>query len=146
MSIGTILKELYENTIYVSSDKLLEIINDLNNNFSALAQSRLMGAFMRNIQFQSTNHKRFENGIQLTHDFVPRIIQLQYSDNGLRLTIRILPTLSPKSATFQRDSNNTLYYIGDDTDYRFEVETKANNEINRVSVIRTDRNLELKYF
>jgi len=101
---------------------------------------------MKTIQFQSTNHKRYENGIQITHDFVPRIIQLQYSDNGLRLTICVIPTLSPKGATFQRDINSTLYYIGDDTDFRFEVETSTNNEIKRVSVIRTDRNLELKYY
>jgi hypothetical protein len=101
---------------------------------------------MQIIQFQLTNHKRFENGTQLTHDFVPRIIQLQYSDNGLRLTISVMPTLTPKGATFQKDINNTLYYIGDDTDFRFEVETVDNNEIKRVSVIRIDRNLELKYF
>jgi hypothetical protein len=101
---------------------------------------------MKTIQFQSTNHKRYENGVQLTHDFVPRLIDLKYSDNGLRLTISILPTLSPKTATFQKDSNNTLFYTGDDTDFKFEVQTKSNNEIKRISVIRTDRNLELKYY
>ena len=101
---------------------------------------------MQTIQFQSTNHKRYENGVQLTHDFVPRLIQLQYSNNGLRLTISVMPTLSPKGATFQKDINNTLCYIGDDTDFHFEVETGTNNEIKRVSVIRTDRNLELKYY
>lgn len=100
---------------------------------------------MPTIQFQSTNHKRYENGVQLTHDFVPRIIQLQYSDNGLRLVISIIPTLSPKGATFQKDINSTLFYVGDDNDYRFEVETGYNNQIKRVSVIRVDRNLELKF-
>lgn len=101
---------------------------------------------MPTIQFQSTNHKRYENGVQLTQDFVPRLIQLQYSDNGLRLVISVIPTLSPKGATFQKDINNTLFYIGDDTDYRFEVETGYNNETKRVSVIRVDRNLELRFF
>jgi hypothetical protein len=101
---------------------------------------------MPTIQFQSTNHKRFENGIQLTHDFVPRIILLDYAPNGLKLTISIVPTLSPKTATFQRDANNILYYKGDDPDYRFEIETGYNNETKRVSVIRVDRNLELKFF
>jgi hypothetical protein len=101
---------------------------------------------MPTIQFQSSNHKRFENGVQLTHDFVPRIILLDYSPNGLRLTISIIPTLSPKSATFQRDANNVLFYKGDDPDYRFEVETGYGNVTTRVSVIRTDRNLELKFF
>lgn len=100
---------------------------------------------MPTIQFHSTNHKRFENGRQLSHDFVSRIIQLQYSDNGLKLVISIIPTLSPKGATFQKDVGDTLFYIGDDKDYRFEVETKKNNEIKRVSVIRVDRNLELMF-
>lgn len=100
---------------------------------------------MPTIQFLSSNHQRFENGVQLTHDFVPRIILLDYSPNGLRLTISIVPTLSPKSAVFQRDVNNVLYYKGDDPDYRFEVETGSNNAIKRVSVIRVDRNLELKF-
>lgn len=98
------------------------------------------------IQFNSTNHKRYENGIQQTHDFVSRLIQLDYSSNGKSLTISIVPTLTPKSAKFYKDSNNVLYYIGDDTDYEFEVETDAFNEIKRVSVIRTDRNLELRFF
>ena len=101
---------------------------------------------MPTIQFQSTNHKRFENGIQLKHDFVPRIILLEYSPSGLKLTISIVPTLSPKSASFQRDANNILFYEGDDPDYRFEVETGSNNETKRVSVIRVDRNLELKFY
>ena len=84
--------------------------------------------------------------MQLTHDFVPRTILLQYSDNGLRLNISVIHTLSPKGATFLKDVNNTLYYSGDDVDYRFEVETGYNNEVKRVSVIRVDRNLELRYF
>ncbi len=71
---------------------------------------------------------------------------MDYSLNGLKLTLSIVPTLSPKSATFQRDANNILYYTGDDPDYRFEIETGNNNETKRVSIIRVDRNLELRFF
>lgn len=103
---------------------------------------------MQTSQFQSTNHKRYENGIQLTHDFVPRLIQLQYSDDAVRVIISVIPTLSPKGATFQKYNhiNNVATYVGDDPDFRFEVEADSNSVIKRVSVIRTDRNLELKYF
>ena len=71
---------------------------------------------------------------------------MQYSDDGLGLTINIVPTLTPKSATFQRDVNSTLYYKGDDPGYLFEVETGYGNQVKRASVIITDRNLELRFF
>lgn len=100
---------------------------------------------MPTIHFQSTNHKRFENGIQVSHDFVPRYIQLDYSPNGAMLTISIMPTLSPKQAFFAGDNGSVLVYNGIDPDYRFEVETKQDNTIRRVSVFRLDRNLELKF-
>lgn len=100
---------------------------------------------MPTIRFQSSNHKRFENGIQVSHDYVPRLIQLDYSPNGAVLTISIVSSLSPKQAIFAKDSGNVLTYNGIDPDYRFEVETKADNTIKRVSVIRLDRNLELKF-
>lgn len=101
---------------------------------------------MPTINFQSTNHKRYENGVCVSHDFVPRYIKLDYSSNGALLTISVLPTLSPKQAVFAGDDGSILIYKGIDPDYRFEVETKADNTIYRVSVFRLDRNLELRYF
>ena len=98
------------------------------------------------IYFQSSNHKRLQNGVQVSHDFVPRHIKLDYSANGMQVYVSITPTLSAKLATFQHDLNSTLVYVGEDRDYRFEIETKPNNEIKRVSVIRVDRNIELIYF
>lgn len=92
------------------------------------------------------SHKRIENGRIVSHDFVQRIAKLDYDMTGRRLTISILPTLSPKSATLVRDFNNTLYYVGDDPNFRFEIETwPDNNTIKRLSVTRTDRNLEIQY-
>lgn len=92
------------------------------------------------------SHKRIQNGLVVSHDFVPRRANLEYDFTGRRLTITIIPTLSPKTATLYRDSNNVLYYRGDDPNYRFEIETwPDNNTIKRLSVIREDRNLEIRY-
>ena len=95
--------------------------------------------FMPTIHFQSSNHKRLERGMQVSHDFVPRFIQLEYSPNGALLTISILPTLSPKQAMLVNDNGSVLTYEGLDPDYRFEIETKVDNTIHRVSI-------ELRYF
>ncbi len=90
---------------------------------------------------------RFENGIMVSHDFVPRYITLKYDDFGRRMTISIAPSLSEKVSIAYKDSDNVLYYRGVDPDYRFEVETwPDNNTVRRVSVIRVDRNLEIRYF
>ena len=47
---------------------------------------------------------------------------------------------------FLEDNGSVLVYRGLDPDYRFEVETKTDNTIRRVSIFRLDRNLELRYF
>lgn len=94
--------------------------------------------------FQS--HKRIENGIEVSHDYVLRQANLVYDFTGRRLTISIIPTLTPKNATLYKDEGNILYYVGDDPDYRFEIETwPDNNTIKRLSVKRLDRNLEIQY-
>lgn len=98
------------------------------------------------LTFQSSNHKRIENRMQMSHDYVPRLVILDYTNNGHTVEVSVIPSLTPKLARLIRDVNNVLYYEGADPDYRFEVETDSRNEIIRVSVIRTDRNLELKYF
>jgi hypothetical protein len=97
------------------------------------------------LTFQSINHKRFENKVQISHDYVPRLVILDYTNNGHTVNVSVAPTLTPKEARLIRDVNNVLYYQGIDPDYRFEVETNNINQLIRVSVIRTDRNLELRY-
>ncbi len=81
----------------------------------------------------------------MSHDYVPRLIILDYTNNGHTVNVSVAPTLTPKEARLIKDINNVLYYQGTDKDYRFEVETDNRNELIRVSVFRTDKNLELKY-
>ena len=101
---------------------------------------------MSTITHVFNSHKRIESGRVVSHDFVPRMANLQYDFTVRRVLISIIPTLSPKYATLYKDTGNVLYYRGDDPDYRFELETwPDNNTIKRLSVIREDCNLEIQY-
>lgn len=92
------------------------------------------------------SHKRIQNGIIISHDYVQRTAVLEYDFTGRNVTISIIPTLSPKLATLYSDSGQVLCYIGADPDFRFEIETwPDNNTIKRLSVIRKDKNLEIQY-
>jgi len=92
------------------------------------------------------SHKRIERGQVVSHDFVPRRANLEYDWSGNNVVISILPTLSPKRARLVKDDGTTLYYKGDDPDYRFEVECWAdNNTIKRLSVFRVDTGVEYQY-
>ena len=101
---------------------------------------------MSTITHVFNSHKRIESGRVVSHDFVPRMANLQYDFTGRRVLISIIPTLSPKYATLYKDTGNVHYYRGDDPDYRFELETwPDNNTIKRLSVIREEFNLEIQY-
>lgn len=92
------------------------------------------------------SHKRIENGVVVSHDFVPRRANLEYDVTGNKVVISILPTLSPKCARLVKDDGTTLYYKGEDSDYRFEVECWTdNNTIKRLSVFRDDTGVEYQY-
>lgn len=92
------------------------------------------------------SHKRIQNGVVMSHDYVQRRAILEYDFTGMNVVISIMPTLSPKSAYLVKDENNILYYQGTDPDYRFELETwRDNNTIKRLSVFRDDINLEIQY-
>ena len=82
---------------------------------------------MSTITHVFNSHKRIESGRVVSHDFVPRMANLQYDFTGRRVLISIIPTLSPKYATLYKDTGNVLYYRGDDPDYRFELETWTDN-------------------
>lgn len=101
---------------------------------------------MPTITFYSYHHTRIESGRVVSNDSAYRLIVLNYSNFGRRLKISIQPTLSPKMATCISDSNSVLTYVGDDRDFRFEIETKPDNTIKRVSLFRLDKNLELRYY
>ena len=92
------------------------------------------------------SHKRFENGIQVSHDHVPRRANLEYNAEGSSVIISIIPTLSPKRAYLVKQEFFTLYYRGEDSIYRFEVECWPDNgTIKRLSVFRDDMGVEIQY-
>lgn len=92
------------------------------------------------------SHKRFENGRLVSYDHVPRRANLEYDFTGSSVIISIIPTLSPKRAYLVRQDNFTLYYRGEDPDYRFEVECwQDNGTIKRMSVFRDDMGVEIQY-
>ena len=103
------------------------------------------------ITFCSSRHQRIEN-ISSSHplekeiSYAQRMIKLNYTNLGKTLTIEIYPTLTPKKATLISDKNDVLTYIGADPDYIFKIETKKDNTIKQISLIRKDKDLELRYF
>ena len=85
------------------------------------------------------SHKRIERGHVVSHDFVARYANLSYDATGNQVVISIIPTLSPKRAYLIKQDFFTLYYKGEDPDYRFEVECWPDNgTIKRLSVFRDD--------
>lgn len=92
------------------------------------------------------SHKRIEHGQMVSHDYVPRRANLQYDFTGDNVEITIVPTLSAKRARLVNQVGFTLYYIGEDPDYRFEVECWPDNgTIKRLSVFRDDIGVEYQY-
>ena len=95
---------------------------------------------MIKVYCSSPSHKRYENGIFVEESHVQRNIILDYSLDGNTVEISIMPTLSPKKASFVKDSGNTLYYKGYDSDYEFELHTNYNNQVDILRLHRLDKN------
>ena len=96
--------------------------------------------------FNSTNHKRFENGREVSHDYVPRLIKMEYiTPDKTGMMFSIFPTLTPKPAKRISDTGTTQTFVGMDSDYKFVIQ-RAGNQIVRISLFRLDRTLELQYF
>lgn len=92
------------------------------------------------------SHKRIEFGQVVSHDFVPRRVNFQYDFTGNNVIITIIPTLSAKRAHLVKQVGFTLYYVGEDPDYRFELECwQDNGTIKRLSVFREDTGVEYRY-
>ena len=92
------------------------------------------------------SHKRFEHGIEVSHDFVTRRANFEYDFSGNNVVISIMPTLSAKRARLTRQDGFTLYYQGEDPDYRFVLEwCPDNGTIKRLSVFRDDIGVEYRY-
>ncbi len=92
------------------------------------------------------SHKRIQNGIEVSHDFVPRRANLDYNEMGDSVIISIIPTLSSKRAYLVRQDSFTLYYNCEDSRFRFEIECWPDNgTIKRLSVFRVDFGVEYRY-
>jgi hypothetical protein len=94
--------------------------------------------------FQSTHHKRFEHGIEVSQAAVSRIVKMEFSPDFSRMVFSVDPTLTPKPAARVAENGNVLIYQGIDPDYRFELE-RIGDQLRRVSLFRMDRNLEIRY-
>ena len=75
-----------------------------------------------------------------------RRANFEYDWSGNNVVISIVPTLSPKKAHLVRQDGFTLYYKGEDPDYRFVLECWPDNgTIKRFSVFRDDMGVEIRY-
>lgn len=93
-----------------------------------------------------SSHQRFENGVLVSNDAVPRRANFEYDASGNNVVITIIPTLSAKRATLVKQVGFTLYYQGEDSRFRFEMECWPDNgTIKRFSVFRVDANVEIRY-
>jgi hypothetical protein len=93
-----------------------------------------------------SSHKRIQDGAVVSHDYVLRRANFNYDESGEVVVINIIPTLSPKRAFLSRQVGFTLYYIGEDPDYHFELECWPDNgTIKRLSVYRRDLGVEYQY-
>lgn len=91
-------------------------------------------------------HQRFERGMLVSTNEVPRCAIFEYDLTGTRLVVAVMPTLSPKRASLVRQDGFCLYYQGEDPDYRFVLECwQDNGTIKRFSVFRDDIGVEYRY-
>jgi hypothetical protein len=92
------------------------------------------------------SHQRVQGGRVVSTDIVPRRANFEYDISGNNVVITIIPTLSPKRARLVRQIGFTLYYQGEDPDYRFELECWPDNgTIKRLSVFRDDTGVEYRF-
>lgn len=91
-------------------------------------------------------HQRYQNGVLVSEDRVPRRVNLNYDITGDNVVIDIVSTLSAKRARLVKQDSFTLYYTGDDPDYRFIIECWPDNgTIKQFSVFRDDIGVEYRY-
>lgn len=92
------------------------------------------------------SHQRIMNGQVVSTDQVSRRVNFEYDLSGNNVEITIIPTLSTKKARLVRQVGYTLYYLGEDSDYRFELECWPDNgTIKRLSVFRDDTGIEYRF-
>lgn len=67
-------------------------------------------------------HQRIENVVIVSTNNVLRQATFDYDTTGTIMIVSIMPSLSSKRARLVRQDGFTLYYKGDDSDYRFVLE------------------------
>lgn len=95
--------------------------------------------------FNSSFHRRYEDGILVSEDEANRIVSIQFSQDKKECIVRISPTLSDKKAILSSVENSTYTYSGTDPDYKFIICYDIFGSIEKFSLIRTDRELKIDY-
>lgn len=92
-------------------------------------------------------HQRVQYGSIIMQEHVMRCAQIEYNDSELtNIVLSIAPNLSPKPARLVSKTNTTRFYLGTDSDYRFEMEYNPDNGLmQRLSVFREDTGTEYRY-
>lgn len=95
------------------------------------------------------HHKRYENGIEVSHDYVPRQIKLEYSEDGINVDITIFPTLTTKHAVLVKQTKDALYYKGGHTStdalYEYVAHLRPDNTIGMFTLTRIDKGITIEY-
>lgn len=90
--------------------------------------------------------QRYEQGRLVADDIVMRQANFVYDFSGENVEISIMPVLSSKRAHLTKQVGFTLFYKGQDPDFRFELECWPDNgTIKRLSVFRDDMGVEYRY-
>ncbi len=98
------------------------------------------------VKFDSFRHIRYENNLFISESEVERKIAIIFSNNKKTCQVEISPTLSPKQANLHAVSGNTYSYIGTDPDYLFVIDFDQFDNIEKFSLILTNRNVRIDYF
>lgn len=96
--------------------------------------------------FNSSFHRRYENGHLTSEDYADRIVSIQFSDDKKECLLRISPTLSDKKAYLYSIEERQHIYNGTDPDYKFIIYYDRFGSIERFSLVRTDRDLRIDYY
>ncbi|QEM09085.1 hypothetical protein [Mucilaginibacter rubeus] len=96
--------------------------------------------------FDSVRHERYENNIMINNSVADRKVIVNFTDEKKRAMISIEPTLSAKGARLSRRNGNQLEYIGEDSDYAFQITLNRFDQIERFILKMPNRQLEIIYY
>lgn len=97
------------------------------------------------LRLDSSYHRRYENDVFISESQVPRSIKILLLEENM-IQISISPTLSNKNAVLVNSKSNFKEYLGTDPDFFFRLFFDSFGNLERLVMIRTDRNLLLEYY